>query len=207
MLLFNLLTSFVILVVSFFTILVSNPVHSVLLLILTFCLTAVYLFYVGAEFISLLYIIVYVGAVAVLFLFIVMMINVRLVNLSTNKQIYLLTFSFFLSLISLILFKTSLFSYYTPGVLVYFDYTWLSFFENLYIYTSFGDYLFLRTIDVSLGFVLFTFFGFSTLLAALLLFIALVGSIILVLPFHSITTKQRTLLQNSLTQINQDFRI
>lgn len=204
--LFNLLPVFIILVVSFFTILVSNPVHSVLLLILTFCLSAAYLFYVGAEFISLLYIIVYVGAVAVLFLFIVMMINVRLVDLSSNKQVYLLTFSFVICLICLILFKTKLFSYYHSEIdLFWYDNTWSSFFESFYVYKNFVDPLFLHTVDVSLGFVLFTFFGFSTFLAAFLLFIALVGSIILVLPFH-LTTNQRTLLQSSLIQINQDFR-
>jgi NADH:ubiquinone oxidoreductase subunit 6 (subunit J) len=55
----------------------SNPVESVLFLILTFCVSSSILFIFNNEFLGLLYIIVYVGAVAVLFIFIVMMLNVK----------------------------------------------------------------------------------------------------------------------------------
>ena len=53
-----------------------NPVHSVLWLILSFFNAAGLMLLVGAEFIALLLVIVYVGAVAVLFLFVVMMLNI-----------------------------------------------------------------------------------------------------------------------------------
>ena len=53
-----------------------NPVHSVLWLILAFFNAAGLMLLVGAEFIALLLVIVYVGAVAVLFLFVVMMLDV-----------------------------------------------------------------------------------------------------------------------------------
>ena len=53
-----------------------NPVHSVLWLILSFFNAAGLMLLMGAEFIALLLVIVYVGAVAVLFLFVVMMLNV-----------------------------------------------------------------------------------------------------------------------------------
>jgi NADH-quinone oxidoreductase subunit J len=53
-----------------------NPVHSVLWLILAFFNAAGLMLLVGAEFIALLLVIVYVGAVAVLFLFVVMMLNI-----------------------------------------------------------------------------------------------------------------------------------
>nr|MBA3578234.1 NADH-quinone oxidoreductase subunit J [Sphingomonas sp.] len=53
-----------------------NPVHSVLWLILAFFNAAGLMLLLGAEFIALLLVIVYVGAVAVLFLFVVMMLNV-----------------------------------------------------------------------------------------------------------------------------------
>jgi NADH-quinone oxidoreductase subunit J len=53
-----------------------NPVHSVLWLILAFFNAAGLMLIVGAEFIAMLLVIVYVGAVAVLFLFVVMMLNV-----------------------------------------------------------------------------------------------------------------------------------
>lgn len=59
-----------------------NPVHSVLFLILTFTLCAGVLLLLGVEFLGIIYIVVYVGAIAVLFLFVVMMLNIRLVELT-----------------------------------------------------------------------------------------------------------------------------
>lgn len=58
-----------------------NPVHSVLWLILTFFSAAGLLVLVGAEFVAMLLLIVYVGAVAVLFLFVVMMLDVDFAEL------------------------------------------------------------------------------------------------------------------------------
>src|SRR3712207_3239292 len=58
------------------TIASRNPVHSVLWLILAFFNAAGLMLIVGAEFIAMLLVIVYVGAVAVLFLFVVMMLDV-----------------------------------------------------------------------------------------------------------------------------------
>ena len=57
-------------------ILSRNPVHSVLWLIMTFFNAAGLMVLVGAEFIAMLLVIVYVGAVAVLFLFVVMMLDI-----------------------------------------------------------------------------------------------------------------------------------
>jgi NADH-quinone oxidoreductase subunit J len=58
------------------TILSRNPVHSVLWLILAFFNAAGLMLLLGAEFIAMLLVIVYVGAVAVLFLFVVMMLDI-----------------------------------------------------------------------------------------------------------------------------------
>jgi NADH-quinone oxidoreductase subunit J len=58
-----------------------NPVHSVLWLILAFFNAAGLMVLVGAEFIAMLLVIVYVGAVAVLFLFVVMMLNIDFAEL------------------------------------------------------------------------------------------------------------------------------
>ncbi|GGB86559.1 NADH:ubiquinone oxidoreductase subunit J [Novosphingobium endophyticum] len=63
------------------TILSRNPVHSVLWLILAFFNAAGLMVLVGAEFIAMLLVIVYVGAVAVLFLFVVMMLNIDFAEL------------------------------------------------------------------------------------------------------------------------------
>ncbi|TIX49994.1 NADH-quinone oxidoreductase subunit J [Alteraurantiacibacter aquimixticola] len=62
-------------------VLARNPVHSVLWLILAFFNAAGLMVLVGAEFIAMLLVIVYVGAVAVLFLFVVMMLNIDFAEL------------------------------------------------------------------------------------------------------------------------------
>ena len=61
-----------------------NPVHSVLWLIVAFFNAAGLMLLVGAEFIALLLVIVYVGAVAVLFLFVVMMLNIDFASLRSG---------------------------------------------------------------------------------------------------------------------------
>jgi NADH-quinone oxidoreductase subunit J len=66
-----------------------NPVHSVLFLILAFVNAAGLFVLIGAEFIALILIIVYVGAVAVLFLFVVMMLDVDFAELRQGFLNYL----------------------------------------------------------------------------------------------------------------------
>ena len=59
---------------------VGNPVHSVLFLVLVFISMAGVLIIYGAEFLGMLFIIVYIGAIAILFLFVVMMLPTRLIK-------------------------------------------------------------------------------------------------------------------------------
>jgi NADH-quinone oxidoreductase subunit J len=61
-----------------------NPVHSVLWLILSFFNAAGLMLLLGAEFIAMLVVIVYVGAVAVLFLFVVMMLDIDFAQLRSG---------------------------------------------------------------------------------------------------------------------------
>ena len=70
------------------TIASRNPVHSVLWLILAFFNAAGLMLIVGAEFIAMLLVIVYVGAVAVLFLFVVMMLDVDFAALRAGVARY-----------------------------------------------------------------------------------------------------------------------
>jgi len=65
-----------------------NPVHSVLWLILSFFTAAGMLVLIGAEFLAMLLVVVYVGAVAVLFLFVVMMLDVDFVELKQGSLRY-----------------------------------------------------------------------------------------------------------------------
>ncbi len=66
-----------------------NPVHSVLFLILTFFNAAGLFVLMGAEFLAMILVVVYVGAVAVLFLFVVMMLDVDLVEMREGFLQYL----------------------------------------------------------------------------------------------------------------------
>ncbi len=66
-----------------------NPVHSVLWLILAFLSTAGLFVLLGAEFVAMLLIIVYVGAVAVLFLFVVMMLDIDFAELKGEMARYM----------------------------------------------------------------------------------------------------------------------
>lgn len=74
---------------GFFTVISRNPVHSVLWLILAFLSSAGLFVLLGAEFVAMLLIIVYVGAVAVLFLFVVMMLDVDFAELKAGMAQYL----------------------------------------------------------------------------------------------------------------------
>ena len=66
-----------------------NPVHSVLFLILAFFNAAGLFVLMGAEFLAMILIVVYVGAVAVLFLFVVMMLDINFTELRKGALAYL----------------------------------------------------------------------------------------------------------------------
>ena len=70
---------------------VRNPVHSVLFLILVFFNSAGLFVLLGAEFLAMILVVVYVGAVAVLFLFVVMMLDINFVELRQGFLQYLPT--------------------------------------------------------------------------------------------------------------------
>lgn len=66
-----------------------NPVHSVLFLILTFFNAAGLFVLIGAEFLGMVLVVVYVGAVAVLFMFVVMMLDINFVRMREGMLQYL----------------------------------------------------------------------------------------------------------------------
>jgi NADH:ubiquinone oxidoreductase subunit 6 (subunit J) len=99
---------------------VKNPVHSVLFLILSFISVSCLLFLLRIEFLSLLFIIIYVGAIGVLFLFVVMMLDIKIKEYRLNKFDYFPVVSFLM--LPLLYFFTDLCdSFFSKWVLV--DYT------------------------------------------------------------------------------------
>ena len=83
------LFSFVMIASATMVIFARNPVHSVLFLILAFLNAAALFVILGAEFLAMILVVVYVGAVAVLFLFVVMMLDIDFVALRRGFMQYL----------------------------------------------------------------------------------------------------------------------
>lgn len=105
-------------------ILSRNVIQSVLYLILVFFLCSLLFIYLGADFIGLIILIVYIGAIAVLFLFVVMMLNVRVLELASTFSIYL-PLAIFLSFIFLCLL-----------IIIYFNSLYILEFHNILTYTN-----------------------------------------------------------------------
>ena len=87
--LFFYLFSAVMIAAALMVVAARNPVHSVLFLILAFVNAAGLFLLLGAEFLAMILVVVYVGAVAVLFLFVVMMLDVDFAELKQGVLQYL----------------------------------------------------------------------------------------------------------------------
>ena len=152
---------------SICVILSKNIIQSILYLILVFLLCSVLFIYIGADFIGLIILIVYIGAISVLFLFIVMMLNIRILEIYSTFSVYL-PLAFFLGLIALI-----------QIFLVYFSSHSLVEFNNLLVYIN---WTYFTNIKISLiGQLLFNYYYILFVAATLLLFIAMIGVIVLTL--------------------------
>lgn len=86
--LFFYLFAFIAIASAFMVIWAKNPVHSVLFLILVFFNAAGLFLLLGAEFLAMILLVVYVGAVAVLFLFVVMMLDIDFAELRAGVLEY-----------------------------------------------------------------------------------------------------------------------
>ncbi len=145
----------------------KNPVQSVLFLVVVFCLSAQLFVLLEVDFLAMVLIIVYVGAIAVLFLFIVMMLNIRVVELSEilNRYFPLATIVGFL-----IFFEIVFSLYFSIGY---------SYSTVLYVdwYKSFLSH----SNVVSLGLVLYSYFSPFLIISGILLLLAMISSIMLTL--------------------------
>ena len=94
------------LISAYMVIFAKNPIYSVLFLVLVFFNSVAILILMNAEFLGMIFMIVYVGAIAILFLFVVMMLNLKTNELNENYLIMFLMQIFnahlFLNLISCI---------------------------------------------------------------------------------------------------------
>lgn len=144
-----------------------NPVYSVLSLILLFLISAILLIYLGVSFLGMVFLVVYIGAVAVLFLFVVMMINIRYVELTSNELYYLPVNG----LLLLLPLSIQIHQYSQNYSLIQ---------NNSYEPINYIKlYLTIPDSEV-LGSLLYGFeYGFTVLVASLILLVAMIGSIAL----------------------------
>ena len=96
--------SFTTIISSVLVITSKNPVISVVYLISVFVNAAGYLILLGINFIGISYIVIYVGAIAVLFLFIILMINIKLTDISDTGYNFTKNLPMGLNIASLLLF-------------------------------------------------------------------------------------------------------
>lgn len=155
-----------------------NPVHAVLFLILAFFNTAGLFVLLGAEFIAMVLVIVYVGAVAVLFLFVVMMLDIDFKTLKSDFGRYM-PIGIAVSLIFL-------------AELVFFEIT-----QNLGAGT-----LHAQSADSTkaIGSVLYTDYLYPFQVAGLILLVAMIGAIVLTLRHKPDARRQNTGKQLSRTR-------
>ena len=169
--------SFIIISCAVMVISSKNPVHSVLFLILAFFNSGALFVILGAEFLAMMLVIVYVGAVAVLFLFVVMMLNINYSTIKDGFQKYLPIGL----LIGLILFIEIILMVFSGDLLVNQNENTLTNLPNTH----------------QIGLLLYTDYIYVFQLSGLILLVAMVGAIVLTLRDRTGVKKQNIIDQNS----------
>jgi len=105
---------------SILVITVSNPILSLLWLIVCFGFSSILFMIFGIEFLSLLVFLVYIGAIAVLFLFVIMMLNIKIVEIS-NTYFRYLPVSFFIIVFFLFELIVSVYVKFGTSYVTYYD--------------------------------------------------------------------------------------
>ncbi len=160
-----------------------NPVHSVLFLVLCFFNAAGLFVMLGAEFIAMLLVIVYVGAVAVLFLFVVMMLDINFNDMRKGAMHYV---PVGVIIGGILLFElVAIYGYwqFAPHVA-----------SNINLPLSNFDSV---NNAQSLGLVLYTDYVFAFQVSGLILFVAMIGAIVLTLRTRPGVRKQNVSEQQS----------
>ena len=171
------LFSFITILSSIAVISARNTVHAVFFLILDFVSVSCLFIMMGAEYLGMLTLIVYVGAVAVLFLFVVMMLNINFSKVKEGFQ-----------------------KYFPIGSLIGF----ILFIEIILMVFS-GDLLVNKNNELNdnipnthkIGSILYTEYIYVFQLSGLILFVALVGAIVLTLRDRPGVKKQDIISQNT----------
>ena len=154
-----------------------NPVHSVLWLIFTFFNAAALFVLLGAEFVAMILVVVYVGAVAVLFLFVVMMLDINVIMLREGFLKYLPVGALFGVILLVEL------------AVVFGGWTMAPQAEQLRVFpTPNPDQI---TNTEALGRILYTDYAYLFQVSGLVLLVAMIGAIVLTLRRRTGVRKQK----------------
>lgn len=154
-------------------ILSQNSIYSVLFLVLSFVSSSSILFLLECEYVSLIFIIIYVGAIAVLFLFVVMMLDIKTVHLAKDSLKYF-PFGSFLGvvfLLEILIVVPNTFEFVNPYSNSFLSNDYLDWFNKLDYFTEI----------ISIGHLLYTDYVIQFLLSGNILLLATIGPVILVL--------------------------
>lgn len=162
-----------------FTVISRNPVHSVLWLILTFLSAAGLFVLLGAEFVAMLLIIVYVGAVAVLFLFVVMMLDVDFAELKAEMAKYM-PLALLIGIVILMQFVMAFGAWETNAAA-----------DGLRTQVTNSDV----TNTAALGLILYDEYFLLFQLSGLILLVAMIGAIVLTLRHRGDVKRQDVVAQ------------
>jgi len=158
-----------------------NPVHSVLFLILAFFNAAALFVILGAEFLAMILVVVYVGAVAVLFLFVVMMLDIDFAELKKGALQYL-PFGLLVGIVLL-------------GELILVGGVW-SFAPDARVAVAAATPAGVSNTK-ALGHILYTDYIFYFQIAGLILLVAMIGAIVLTLRHKPDARRQSIAAQNA----------
>lgn len=183
--------SFLMLASSVMVIGAKNPIHSVLFLILVFCNATGLLILLEVEFLAMIFLVVYVGAIAVLFLFVVMMLNIKIIELSENLFLYL-PIGAFVAMI----FLFEIFLVIDTDLIPVFSKT----FGDLINFVDWTSKVNYTSNIAQLGNMMYTYYFYLFLVASLILLVAMIGAIMLTLHRNKQVKRQEIY-----KQISRDF--
>jgi NADH-quinone oxidoreductase subunit J len=184
--LFFIFFSFLSVFSSFCVILSKNPLHSVIFLIFVFCNVVLILLLQGADFLAMVFLIVYIGAIAVLFLFVVYMLNIKLIEINELNRQYLLGLIvsvFFFSIFIFLFFKTQKFEFY-------------NFESNLDFFVWFNILFDIQNLKI-LALILYLDFYLIFIIIGLILLVAMLGAIVLTSKRTFLLKEQQIFQQNN----------
>ena len=183
----------ILLISALMIIIVQNTIYSVLFLVLSFVASASILFLFECEFVSLMFITIYVGAIAVLFLFVVMMLDIKTIYFTKDSLKYFPFGSFvglvFLVEILLVISKNFKVNPYGSGFLSNFYVNW---FDKI---DSFIDL-------AAIGQILYTHYVLQFLIAGIILMLAVVGSVVLTINTATKSAKHQVIFK----QLSRNYK-